>query len=429
MYVTPLNIDPEKPALPISHPFIYSVYLAKLLGRFITLGEANDTWALNEGALDERAFLELTYANHAEWEAMLQNALKKTPRGVVAIVFETTDSIQHMFFRYLDKAHPALKSGPAGMSAAVIEELYKKMDDLVGRVAAGLGEKGVLFVMSDHGFKSFRRGVNLNSWLRRNGYLHLAPGKERERRVVQGRRLVADEGLWPRPRRRLPQPQGPRGPGHRRDGGRSGRPESRARRQARRAAGRPGRARRDHARLRPRRRLRRSVQGQRARPHHRLQRGLPGLVGRRHGHRRRRRHRGQRQGLERRPLHRPRARARGPLLEPQDQADRPVDHGRRADRPGALRDRAAGPHGRARSRRHRRSRRRETGEGLMSKARQSGPQPQGIPQGRRRRVRGHRPRRRGPIHSQGLRPGPGDQEDDRPGARRTRSRADTKVDR
>ena len=177
MYVTPLNIDPEKPALPVSHPFIYAVYLSKLLGRFITLGEANDTWALNEGALDERAFLELTYANHAEWEGMLRNALAKTPRGVVTIVFETTDSIQHMFFRYLDKAHPALKAAPARMSAAVIEELYKKMDDLVGRVAAGLGPKGALFVMSDHGFKSFRRGVNLNSWLHQNGYLALAPGK------------------------------------------------------------------------------------------------------------------------------------------------------------------------------------------------------------------------------------------------------------
>jgi predicted AlkP superfamily phosphohydrolase/phosphomutase len=178
MYMTPLNIDPEKPALPISHPFIYSVYLSKLLGRVITLGEANDTWALNEGALDEKAFLELTYANHAEWEAMFWNALSKTPRGMVAIVFETTDSIQHMFFRYLDKAHPALKAAPARMSAAVIEELYKKMDDLVGRVAATLDEKSVLFVMSDHGFKSFRRGVNLNSWLHQNGYLTLVEGKK-----------------------------------------------------------------------------------------------------------------------------------------------------------------------------------------------------------------------------------------------------------
>ena len=36
LYVTPLNIDPEKPALPITHPLIYSVYLAKLLGSFTT---------------------------------------------------------------------------------------------------------------------------------------------------------------------------------------------------------------------------------------------------------------------------------------------------------------------------------------------------------------------------------------------------------
>ncbi len=178
LYVTPLNIDPEKPALPISHPFIYSVYLAKLLGRFITLGEANDTWALNEGVLGEQAFLDLTYSNHSEWETMLWNALDKTPRGLVAIVFETTDSIQHMFFRYLDKGHPALKRpGQSGMSAKVVEDLYKKMDDLVGRVSKALDDRSVLIVMSDHGFKSFRRGVNLNSWLWKNGYLALKDGK------------------------------------------------------------------------------------------------------------------------------------------------------------------------------------------------------------------------------------------------------------
>ena len=30
--------------------------------------------------------------------------------------------------------------------------------------------------MSDHGFKSFRRGVDLNAWLRDNGYLKLKDG-------------------------------------------------------------------------------------------------------------------------------------------------------------------------------------------------------------------------------------------------------------
>jgi predicted AlkP superfamily phosphohydrolase/phosphomutase len=176
MYVTPLNIDPEKPALPISHPFIYSVYLSKLLGSFITLGEANDTWALNEGVLNEGAFLALTYSNHAEWEAMLSNALQKTKKGLVVCVFETTDSIQHMFWRYLDKNHPALKRGPSEAGAEVIEALYRKMDDLVGSVRERMAKKSELFVMSDHGFQSFRRGVNLNSWLLQNGYLVLNAG-------------------------------------------------------------------------------------------------------------------------------------------------------------------------------------------------------------------------------------------------------------
>jgi predicted AlkP superfamily phosphohydrolase/phosphomutase len=177
MYLTPLNIDPEKPALPISQPAIYSVYLAKLLGPFITLGEANDTWALNEGALSEEAFLDLTYANHAEWESMLFNALKKTKRGMVVCVFETTDSILHMFYRYLDKGHPALRPGQNGLSAEVIRDLFRRMDGLVGRVAARLGPQDLLVIMSDHGFKSFRRGVNLNSWLYRNGYLALKDGR------------------------------------------------------------------------------------------------------------------------------------------------------------------------------------------------------------------------------------------------------------
>lgn len=178
MYVTPLNIDPAKPALPISHPLIYSVYLAKLLGSYITLGEANDTWALNEGALSEDHFLALTYANHEEWERMFFNAVAKTRRGFAMCVFETTDSLSHMFWRYLDKGHPALAAGPAGMSAKVMEELFVRMDGMIGRVRAAMSPKSALFVMSDHGFKPFRRGVNLNTWLLRNGYLALKDGRD-----------------------------------------------------------------------------------------------------------------------------------------------------------------------------------------------------------------------------------------------------------
>lgn len=162
MYVSPVNIDPERPALPISHPSYYAAYLSMLLGSFATLGMAEDTWALNEGVIGDQAFLEQTWLTHAEREAMFLNALERTSRGVVACVFDATDRVQHMFYR----------NGFNG----VIEDLYVRADALVGKALSYVDDGTILFVLSDHGFTSFRRGVNLNTWLHRNGYLALRNG-------------------------------------------------------------------------------------------------------------------------------------------------------------------------------------------------------------------------------------------------------------
>ncbi|HEY7390905.1 MAG TPA: alkaline phosphatase family protein [Bryobacteraceae bacterium] len=167
LYVTPINIDPEHPALPISHPSFYATYLAKLLGEYATLGMAEDTWALNEGAIDEKAFLDQAYLIYDERRAMFSSALERTRRGVVACVFDTTDRVQHMFFRHLDRPGPYSRT---------IEELYRRADELVGETLAHVDEHTVLFVLSDHGFARFERGVNLNTWLCENGYLGWKPG-------------------------------------------------------------------------------------------------------------------------------------------------------------------------------------------------------------------------------------------------------------
>jgi predicted AlkP superfamily phosphohydrolase/phosphomutase len=180
LYVSPINIDPARPVMPISHPFIFSVFLAKLCGRYSTLGLAEDTWALNEGVLDEDAFLEQAWANHTEREAMFFEMMRRTPKGVVSCVFDGTDRIQHMFMRYLDPGHPA--GGDPYMAeryASVIPDTYARMDALIGQVMAEVDvndPRTLLMVLSDHGFKTFRRGVNLNSWLYRHGYLVLQPG-------------------------------------------------------------------------------------------------------------------------------------------------------------------------------------------------------------------------------------------------------------
>ena len=171
LYMTPINIDPDQPALPISHPFTYAIYLSKTQGRYSTLGLCEDTSALNEEVIDEDAFLEQTYLIHAERERMFFDALDKTSRGAVVCVFDITDRLQHMFFRHLDARHPANR-GRSRKHKDAIRKLYIEMDELVGRtMEAAAGDDTALFVMSDHGFKPFRRGVNLNTWLYRHGFL------------------------------------------------------------------------------------------------------------------------------------------------------------------------------------------------------------------------------------------------------------------
>ena len=172
MYSTPLQIDPDKPVMPIAHPLYYSSYLARQQGAFATLGLAEDTWSLSEGMMSEDAFLRQAYDIHDERIAMFFDALRKVRGGLVVCVFDAPDRIQHMFWRFLDDDHPALRQRE-NTHRDSIREMYMRMDDLVGEAMERIDKDSVLLVMSDHGFKPFRRGVDLNSWLLENGYLKL----------------------------------------------------------------------------------------------------------------------------------------------------------------------------------------------------------------------------------------------------------------
>jgi predicted AlkP superfamily phosphohydrolase/phosphomutase len=169
LYVTPLNIDPAKPSMPVSSPAFYSIYLGKLHGPFATLGLAEDTWARSEGVIDDRAFLQQVYDIHNERERMFLDALDRTRQGVCVCVFDTSDRIQHMFIR--DASATGKDEFTTEDGEAVLEQMYMRMDKLVGQVQQKLKGDDVLMVISDHGFTSFRRGVDLNNWLRTHGYL------------------------------------------------------------------------------------------------------------------------------------------------------------------------------------------------------------------------------------------------------------------
>ena len=195
MYCSSIQIDPDKPVMPISHPTIYSSYLARQQGAFATLGLAEDTWSLSEGLMNEDAFLQQAYDIHEERETMFFDSLKKVRRGMVVCVFDGPDRIQHMFWRFLDENHPALR-GQDNSHADSIREMYMRMDDLVGRTMEEVGKETTLIVMSDHGFTSFQRGVDLNAWLMQQGYLKLKDGARSSNKIYLKRsRLESDSGL------------------------------------------------------------------------------------------------------------------------------------------------------------------------------------------------------------------------------------------
>jgi len=178
VYMTPLNIDPENPAMPISHPSFYSTYLAKRIGPFATLGLAEDTWALNEGVIDDDTFLKLTYDIDRERKDMFWSSLERQRAGTLTCVFDATDRIQHMFWRYTEKGHPAARGKDPGPNRDAIEKHYLHNDAFVGEILNEVRDDDLLIVLSDHGFTSFRRGVNLNAWLLANGYLKLKDGAD-----------------------------------------------------------------------------------------------------------------------------------------------------------------------------------------------------------------------------------------------------------
>ena len=178
LYVTPINIDAAKPAMPISHPAYYATYLENRVGPYSTLGLAEDTWALNERITDDLTFWTQTADIDGERERMLHTALDRLRSGALVCVFDATDRVQHMYWRYQEDGHPAAADAPDPEHADAIEQQFVRNDAIIGRLLDRLRPDDLLIVMSDHGCTSFRRGVNLNQWLLREGYLQLKDGAD-----------------------------------------------------------------------------------------------------------------------------------------------------------------------------------------------------------------------------------------------------------
>ncbi len=164
LYTSPVNIDPEAPELPISAPSGYSREVARATGRFYTQGIAEDTAALRQGVFSLADYLAQSRLVFNDEHKLLRYALAGFREGLLFVYFSSIDLNSHMLW---GKHEPELL------------DTYRAVDATIGEVmekAAGAD----LIVMSDHGFTTFDRAFNLNTWLWKNGYLALdgGPGED-----------------------------------------------------------------------------------------------------------------------------------------------------------------------------------------------------------------------------------------------------------
>ncbi len=178
MYASPMNFDPAAPPFAISQPERFAAELADDLGPYYTTGMVEDHAALSNGRIDERAFLDQCAEVWDEREAMMLRELQRCDSGFFYCLFDTTDRVPHLFWRYREPDHPANRERPLRSEFRhAIEETYRRADAAVGAALEAVDDRDLVLVLSDHGFGPFRRCVDLNAWLREQGLLHLADGR------------------------------------------------------------------------------------------------------------------------------------------------------------------------------------------------------------------------------------------------------------
>lgn len=171
LYVTPVNLDPCRPAQAITSPESFSRHLCRCCGRFYTQGMPEDTKALVHGVFTDAEFLVQNELVLKERRRLFRQGLKEFEEGLFFFYLSTPDILSHLYWNTVDPEHPGYREERASKFAGAIESSYLEADRLVGEALEAVDDRTVLLVISDHGFAPYHRSFNLNGWLRENGYL------------------------------------------------------------------------------------------------------------------------------------------------------------------------------------------------------------------------------------------------------------------
>jgi predicted AlkP superfamily phosphohydrolase/phosphomutase len=122
----------------------------------------------------------------AERERLMRFELDRFSEGMFFMLFDTPDRVQHMLWRFRDHEHPGFEPDLSPELATRIEEHYQRCDALLSAVLDRVDDSTLLIVLSDHGFGTFRRAFDTNTWLWQQGLLALKDSYKPGEHVGEG---------------------------------------------------------------------------------------------------------------------------------------------------------------------------------------------------------------------------------------------------
>ena len=97
------------------------------------------------------------------------------------MVFDYPDRMQHAF--YQDPPEKAAGNIQPTPQEKPLLDVYRELDKRLEHVLKVTGDESLVLVVSDHGFGSFRRAIDLNAWLEEKGFLFRKEETSNPRRI------------------------------------------------------------------------------------------------------------------------------------------------------------------------------------------------------------------------------------------------------
>ncbi len=134
----------------LTHPASLHDELARAFGdEYVRFGSMQTMSNIRKGP---QVFLDAELRAIDQRTRLALHLMRERPTDVTMVYYKATDHVQHLFWHYMDPAHPQHDPAGARDLGDAILRTYQRIDDAAARLLGAVPADTNVLVMSDHGF-------------------------------------------------------------------------------------------------------------------------------------------------------------------------------------------------------------------------------------------------------------------------------------